>query len=208
MEGWFFVGYVMPRDYGLGSNQDPGSLVSPRRGDYYCCVEHTCTRVTSGSRVAWFSGCRVVASQGGKTPQWVARTALACLRAQYIASFSFSLFVGLSLLVRSHGRRLQEAWCHFPPGHEAKASGSLVARYMGVFYCIKHTQDRKVSRCPLQGCFSLCRTLRTSGSLVYCYRRISVIRYHSKITRPPYMRASGHIEIWSPRVAGGPIKRV
>ena len=102
--------------------------------------------MTSGSRVAWFLGCRLVASQGGKTPQWGARTAPACLQARLIASFNFQLSVGLSLLVRSHGRRLQEAWCYFPPGHESKASGSLVARYMGVFFCIKHTQDRKVSR--------------------------------------------------------------
>ena len=146
-----------PGTTGWDPTKDPGSLVSPRRGDYYCCVEHTYTHVTSGPRVAWFLGCRWVASQGGKTPQWGARTALACL---IHCILQLSPFCGyLSLLVRSHGRRLQEAWCFFPPGHESKASGSLVARYMGVFYRIKHTQDRKVSRCPLQGCFSSCRTL-------------------------------------------------
>jgi hypothetical protein len=134
MEGWFFVGYVTPRDYGLGSNQDPGSLVSPRRGDYYCCVEHTYTRVTSGSRVAWFSGCRLVASQGGKTPHWGARTALACLHAQYIASFNFPLFVGLSL-------SLSEISWKTPP------------RSVVLFSSGPRIQGLGVAGRPLHGCF-------------------------------------------------------
>ena len=135
MEGWFSVVYVTPRDYGLGSNQRPGSLVSPRRGDYYCCVEHTYTHVTSGSGVAWFLGCRLVASQGGKTPQWGARTALACLQAQYTAFFNFSYFCG--------SLSLSEISWKTPPRSVVLISSGPRIQGLGV-----------VGR-PLHGCFLL-----------------------------------------------------